>query len=91
MAVCTFRRVDFAERILERFDLRRFFGFVDGGVVGARKWQQIESLRSGATVTDAAVMMGNRAVDLVAARRNALHSGFVLWGYGSHDALLAHV
>jgi len=91
MAVCTSRRVDFAEQILELFELRRFFRFVDGGEVGVHKWQQIEALRPVARVTDASVMIGDRAVGVVAARRNALHSGFVLWGYGSHDALLAHV
>lgn len=87
MAVCTSKRVDFAERILELFDLRRHFCFVDGGEVGVHKWQQVEALRSRARVTDASVMIGDRAVDLVAAHRNSLHSGGVLWGYGSHAEL----
>lgn len=87
MAVCTSKRVDFAEQILDLFDLRRFFRFVDGGDVGVHKWQQIEALRSGARVTGASVMIGDRAVDLVAAHRNALQSGGVLWGYGSYAEL----
>jgi len=87
MAVCTSKRVDFAEQILELFDLRRFFQFVNGGEVGVHKWQQIEGLRSDARVSDASVMIGDRAVDLVAARRNSLHSGGVLWGYGSYTEL----
>ena len=87
MAVCTSKRKDFAEQILEMFGLRHYFSFVDGGETGVHKWQQIEALRSHGKISDASVMIGDRAVDLVAARRNALRSGGVLWGYGSYAEL----
>lgn len=83
MAVCTSKRADFAEKILELFGLRQYFLFVDGGDIGVQKWQQIAALRSSGQVTNASLMIGDRAVDLVAAHRNALHAGGVLWGYGS--------
>ncbi len=87
MGICTSKRVDFAEQILELFNLRQYFRFVDGGEIGVHKWQQIEALRSGGKVTGASVMIGDRAVDLVAAHRNSLKSGGVLWGYGSYAEL----
>lgn len=87
MAVCTSKRKDFAERILAMFDLRHYFSFVDGGEIGVHKWQQIEALRSQGKVSDASVMVGDRAFDLIAAHRNSLRSGGVLWGYGSYAEL----
>ena len=87
MGICTSKRVDFAEKILDLFDLRKYFRFVDGGEVGVHKWQQIEALLSVGGVTAASVMIGDRAVDLVAAHRNSLTSGGVLWGYGSYAEL----
>jgi len=77
MGICTSKRVDFAEHILELFNLRQYFRFVDGGEIGVHKWQQIEALRSGGTVTGASVMIGDRAVDLIAAHRNSIKSGGV--------------
>ena len=87
MAVCTSKRVDFAEQILEMFGLRHHFRYVDGGEIGIQKWQQIEALRSAGKVSQSSVMVGDRSVDLVAAHRNGLKAGAVLWGYGSHAEL----
>jgi phosphoglycolate phosphatase len=87
MAVCTSKRRDFAERILKHFELARYFLFVDGGDVGIEKWQQIEAMRVEKRLTPAALMIGDRAVDLTAARRNGIGCGAVLWGYGSHEEL----
>lgn len=88
MAVCTSKRKDFAERILERFALRNYFEFVDGGDVGVEKWQQIAALRANSKVPGESLMIGDRAIDLVAAHRNGLRGGAVLWGYGSSSELL---
>src|SRR5262245_38173225 len=88
MAVCTLKRRDIAERILEMFSLRDYFQFVDGGELGAEKSQQIESLRSRRHVSATSLMVGDRAVDLIAARHAGLSAGAVLWGYGSEAELL---
>lgn len=87
LGICTSKRRDFAERILDLFHLRSVFRFVDGGDVGIPKWQQIEVLVTSGQVGNASVMVGDRGVDLDAAHRNGLSSGGVLWGYGSRQEL----
>lgn len=87
MAVCTSKRQDFADQILRMFGLREKFQFISGGDVGVRKWQQIEALIAEGAINRQAVMIGDRAVDLVAAHKNGLDSVGVLWGYGSRAEL----
>lgn len=87
LGVCTSKRVDFAERILEMFGLRDYFRFVSGGEIGMLKGQQIQDLLTTGRVTGSSVMIGDRAVDMIAAHRNGLHAAGVLWGYGSRIEL----
>ena len=89
LGVCTSKRVDFAEKILELFGLRSYFAFVSGGEIGTHKWQQIEALLENGAITQATVMVGDRAVDVTAAHRNGLHAAGVLWGHGSRPELEA--
>jgi phosphoglycolate phosphatase len=89
LGVCTSKRVDFAEKILELFGLRAYFGFVSGGEIGTHKWQQIQALLEQRLVTQSTVMVGDRAVDITAAHRNGLHAAGVLWGHGSRQELEA--
>jgi phosphoglycolate phosphatase len=89
LGVCTSKRGDFAEKILEMFGLRSYFSFVCGGEIGTQKWQQIRDLMEKAAVTKSTVMVGDRAVDMNAAHRNGLHAAGVLWGYGSREELEA--
>ncbi|HJV68359.1 HAD hydrolase-like protein [Ideonella sp.] len=89
LGVCTSKRRDFAEKILSLFGLEQHFRFVDGGEIGVHKWQQIAALRERGVVGPRAVMVGDRAVDLVAAHRNGLDGAGVLWGHGSRDELQA--
>jgi Predicted phosphatases len=83
MGVCTSKRADFAEKILELFGLRDCFLFVSGGDVGIHKADQLGGLLSSGTIGRTAVMIGDRAVDILAAKANGLASAGVLWGYGS--------
>jgi phosphoglycolate phosphatase len=87
LGVCTSKRKDFAERILEMFDIRSDFRFVDGGEIGVRKWQQIERLLSEGVIPRSGIMVGDRGVDLVAGHKNGLRAAGVLWGYGSRQEL----
>ena len=89
LAVCTSKRTDFAARILEMFSLRDHFLFVSGGDVGIHKWQQIEGLKAKGAVSTLSVMIGDRAVDITAAKRNGLFSAGVFWGHGSQGELEA--
>jgi phosphoglycolate phosphatase len=87
MGVCTSKRKDFAERILQMFGLSEFFRFVDGGDVGIEKQQQLADLCRQGIVTQASIMVGDRAVDIIAAHQNGSQAGGVLWGYGSVEEL----
>lgn len=89
LGLCTSKRVDFAERILQLFDLRSCFRFVSGGEIGTHKWQQIQALRAAGEIGEATVMVGDRAVDVTAAHRNGLQAAGVLWGHGSRQELEA--
>lgn len=87
MGVCTSKRTDFAEKILEMFGLWDCFSFVSGGDVGIRKADQLGGLLRDGLIDRTAVMIGDRAVDILASRDNGLFSAGVLWGYGSRDEL----
>jgi len=67
LGVCTSKRVDFAEQILEMFGLRSHFRFVNGGEIGVHKWQQIESLLTQGQVSRSSVMVGDRGASQWAA------------------------
>jgi phosphoglycolate phosphatase len=89
MGVCTSKRSDFAERILDMFGLRGHFSFVNGGDVGVTKRDQLGSLLAQQVVARTSIMIGDRAVDIEAARANGLAAAAVLWGYGVEAELLA--
>lgn len=87
MAICTSKRQDFAERVLDLFGIRHHFRFVSGGDIGIQKWQQIESLIESGAMDLHSIMIGDRSVDLSAAHKNGIKSAGVLWGYGSRAEL----
>ena len=87
LGVCTSKRIDFAERILQMFDLRAHFAFVDGGEIGTHKDQQLRALLANGVIGARSTMIGDRSVDVAAARANGLKSVGVLWGHGSREEL----
>lgn len=89
MGVCTSKRVDFAERILDLFALRHHFDFVDGGDIGITKATQLCGLLERGAIEHDAVMIGDRAVDIDSARANGLAGVGVLWGFGDRAELEA--
>jgi len=89
LGLCTSKRADFAEKILELFGLKSYFSFVSGGEIGTHKWQQIRALLETGAITQSTVMVGDRAVDITAAHRNGLQAAGVLWGHGSREELEA--
>lgn len=82
MGICTSKRRDFAIRILDMFRLRSHFCFVDGGDVGIKKREQLAGLLRSAQIDQNAIMIGDRAVDILSAKANGLRSAGVLWGFG---------
>ena len=87
MAVCTSKRSDFATKILAMFGLLQHFRYVSGGEVGMHKWQQMATLCAEGMASTASIMVGDRAVDMIAAHRNGMTAAGVLWGYGSREEL----
>jgi phosphoglycolate phosphatase len=87
LGVCTSKRKDFAERIIDLFQLSEFFAFVDGGDVGVSKANQLAGLLQSGSIDEQAVMVGDRAVDIVAASSNQLRAIGVLWGFGDREEL----
>jgi phosphoglycolate phosphatase len=89
LGVCTAKRVDFAERILGHFGIRRYFAFVSGGDLGIRKAGQLAALLRDGLIDHGATMIGDRAIDILAAKANGLRSVGVLWGHGGFAELRA--
>ena len=87
MGICTGKRSDFAERILTMFGLRDHFAFVRGGNLGVQKEDQLRDLLAERAIEARSIMIGDRAVDITAARSNGLRSVGVLWGHGSKQEL----
>jgi len=89
LALCTSKRVDFAEQILSLFNLSHLFQVVSGGDVGIRKTQQLAGLLAESAIGPDSIMVGDRRYDLIGARDNDLRSIGVLWGYGDYQELSA--
>jgi phosphoglycolate phosphatase len=87
LGLCTSKRIDFAERILTMFGLRAHFEFVSGGDVGVAKAVQLSQLLKGGLAGPGSTMVGDRAIDIVAGKTNALRAIGVLWGHGSESEL----
>ncbi|MDD1725201.1 MAG: HAD hydrolase-like protein [Methanospirillum sp.] len=88
MGVCTSKRADFAEKILEVFHIRNCFTFVSGGDIGIHKDEQLHILLEDNMIDTTAFMIGDRAIDIQAAHAVGICSAGVLWGYGSKKELL---
>ena len=82
----------YADRIVQHFALDRHLRHVYGVELDGRFDDKAELLahalaREGVAARDA-VMIGDRAADMIAARANGVRAVGVLWGYGSERELL---
>lgn len=87
LGICTSKREDYARRIVEMFALDGYFRFVDGGDVHIKKVMQLERIVANGVDAGTAVMIGDRAVDIEAARTNGLATVGVTWGFGPEEEL----
>lgn len=87
MGVCTSKRADYAAKIIEMFGLGGYFDFVDGGDVHLKKVTQIERLVANGINAAETIMIGDRAVDIDAARKNNVAAVGVVWGFGDRTEL----
>lgn len=89
--VATSKPAVYAERILTHFSLRPYFAGVYGSELGGRFEDKADLLKhllaAEGIAANEAVMVGDRAADIVAARANRVRSIGVLWGYGSEAEL----
>lgn len=89
LGVCTSKLQINAERVVNTFSLGDYFQFVSGSSAKSSKAEQLEDLLSRNIIDPQAIMIGDRAIDLSAARSNGLSAIAVLWGYGSREELSA--
>ena len=80
----------FTFRILERFDLMKYFDFVAGATMDSTRVKKADviayALEScGITDLSEAVMIGDREHDIIGAKAHAMDSIGVLYGYGSRE------
>jgi len=80
----------FTFRILERFDLMKYFDFVAGATMDSTRVKKADviayALEScGITDLSEAVMIGDREHDIIGAKAHGMDSIGVLYGYGSRE------
>jgi phosphoglycolate phosphatase len=89
--VATAKLKIYADRIVRRLGLERYFAGVYGPDLSGRlddKADLLAHLLASENVSpERAVMIGDRAADVVSARANRVRSIGVLWGYGSESEL----
>ena len=89
--VATAKLKIYADRIVRRLGLERYFAGVYGPDLGGRlddKAALLAHLLASENISpERAVMIGDRAGDIVSARANRIRSIGVLWGYGSESEL----
>lgn len=92
IALATSKPYEFSVRILEHFDLMKYFDHVGAATMDGRiskKADVISNLlnKMGAQGKDEILMVGDRFHDIEGAKANDLKSAGVLWGYGSKEEL----
>jgi phosphoglycolate phosphatase len=91
MFVTTAKLQPAATRIVAHFDLARHFTAVYGAEPGGRFDSKIDLLahllESGVIRAETAVMVGDRGLDIIAAKIHGLRSIGALWGFGDHHEL----
>ena len=93
IALATSKPEVFARRILERFDLEKYFDFIGGSTLdGTReeKWEVVKFVldETGCAARDV-IMVGDRENDIIGAKKNGVRSLGVLYGYGTREELVS--
>ena len=80
----------FAKRILERFDLAKYFDFVAGATLDESRNKKGDVIRyaldlAGVEDLSEVIMIGDREQDVLGAKENHIDSLGVLYGYGDRE------
>lgn len=78
LAVCTYKREDFAQKVLSMFGLLSMFVFVNGADIGIDKRQQIQTLLNNQVISSNTSMIDDGHADLIVAHTNAIYATGVL-------------
>lgn len=89
--VATSKPTVYADRIVKYFGLDRHFTGVYGSELGGQFENKTDLLafllEKERVPAEIAVMVGDRAADIIAAKNNGIRSVGVLWGYGAENEL----
>lgn len=90
LIVATSKPHVYAKKILEHFDLAKYFDFVSGSEFDGTRTKKAEVIayalqNSNITDLESVVMIGDRKHDIVGANENKIDSIGVLYGYGNRD------
>lgn len=91
LILATSKPQGFAERILEHFDLRKYFDQVVGATMDAERSQKHQviayAMETYGVTAEEAVMVGDRKHDVLGAKKNGMACIGVLFGYGDAPEL----
>ncbi len=91
IVLATSKPEEFSVRILEHFDLMKYFDVVAGASMDEKRNKKGDVIRyameKGGFTSAGAIMIGDREHDIFGAKENNLPSIGVLYGYGSEEEL----
>lgn len=92
MLVATSKPEVFARQILEHFNIQDYFSYIAGSKLDGSRVQKAEVIdyalaASGGPDKSSAIMIGDRAHDIIGAKKVGIDSIGVLFGYGSRAEL----
>ncbi len=87
LLIATSKPAVFSQRILDHFDLAKYFSFLSGSELDGRRNDKAEVIayaleQYGITDPAQAIMVGDRKHDIIGAKKNGLTCVGVLFGYG---------
>lgn len=92
LIIATSKPEEFTLRILEHFDLLKYFDFVAGATMDGSRGEKADVITyaleiSGIEDKSQAIMIGDRNYDILGAKENSLDSIGVLYGFGDYEEL----
>lgn len=92
LIIATSKPTIFAEKILEHFNLKKYFDFISGSNLDNTRTKKADVInyaleQQGIKNTSEVIMIGDREHDVIGAKTLNIESIGVLYGYGSYDEL----
>lgn len=91
--VATSKPLSYTNRIIDHFDLRRFFTDVYGAELDGTRAKKVDLiaylLQQESLIPEETYIVGDRSHDMIGAKANNVTPIGALWGYGSREELMA--